>query len=224
MEAEKNKSIGVIYKVTNKRTGEVYIGATTKTIQSREIDHNQKAKKGTGYKFQNAISTYGPEAFEYEQIDTAGSINELAEKEKKYIYNYDSKDNGYNGDNGGTLKRKIYKYDLEGQLVATFETLTDAANSVETTKQQISSTCLNVNNLYAGYYWSYSLNIPFTPGVDRRLKQVLQLDLNGKILRSFKSVAEASRKTGIYKGTIAKVCRFERNTAGGYIWKYNQKN
>lgn len=30
-----------------------------------------------------------------------------------------------------------------------------------------------------------------------------------------------SKKTGVYKGCIAKVCRGERKIAGGYGWRYD---
>lgn len=82
----KNKKIHLVYKVTNQVTGEAYIGATTKSIEERKTDHMLKASKGTGSCFQEAIATYRPEDFSWEQIDTANSVNELAEKEKKVYH------------------------------------------------------------------------------------------------------------------------------------------
>ena len=82
MEMENNK---IIYKATNSVNGFVYVGATTKTIRDRKKDHLSKATSGESGKFQEAISTYGAEAFFWEQIDTASSIDELALKEKQYI-------------------------------------------------------------------------------------------------------------------------------------------
>jgi hypothetical protein len=54
---------GVIYKVVNKETEEVYVGATTKSLEDRKKDHLKKSKKGKGYAFQNAIAIYGIENF-----------------------------------------------------------------------------------------------------------------------------------------------------------------
>jgi uncharacterized protein YerC len=45
---------------------------------------------------------------------------------------------------------------------------------------------------------------------------VLQLDKAGATLNAFKSVSEASQVTGISKTCIARVCRGERNSTGGY--------
>lgn len=64
-------TIGVVYTVTHKESGAVYVGVTTNKIEVRKRDHIQKAQKGTGHDFQEAIVTYGPDAFEWEQVDTA---------------------------------------------------------------------------------------------------------------------------------------------------------
>ena len=50
-------------------------------------------------------------------------------------------------------------------------------------------------------------------------------DLSKKVLcvetgEVFESASEASRKTGIHKGSISQVCLGKRKTAGGYHWKF----
>ena len=39
----------------------------------------------------------------------------------------------------------------------------------------------------------------------------------------YPSIMEAERQTGIYNTAISKVCKEERKTAGGYHWKYIEK-
>ena len=51
-------------------------------------------------------------------------------------------------------------------------------------------------------------------------RQVEQYTLDGDFICVYLSAHEASRKTGISQGNISSVCRGERFTAGGYIWKY----
>ena len=101
----------IVYAVINTITGNKYIGATTKNLEERKRDHLQKARKKVDGNFQNALKTYGPEAFDWVQIDTANSSNELADKEKDYIIKYNTKDNGYNSDRGGGFQKNIYQYD-----------------------------------------------------------------------------------------------------------------
>jgi hypothetical protein len=44
--------------------------------------------------------------------------------------------------------------------------------------------------------------------------------LEGEFLTEYKSVSEASKLTGCNRTSIAKVCRGERKSCGGYNWKY----
>lgn len=219
---KKNKSTaGIIYSVKNKITGEFYIGATTDSVNSRKKDHLQKANKGTGHPFQEAIATYGPEAFEWSEIDSAASIDELARKEKEYIVKYNSQTDGYNSDIGGSLKKTVYQYSLDdGEIIGEYESLDCAASAVNADKKSISRACLNVNNQYKGFYWSYDLTIPFVANKDKRQKEVIQLDSEGNEIAKFISVAEASRQTGVNKSSIAKVCRGELEMTAGFVWQY----
>lgn len=219
MKQEKNNY--VVYKAVNNINGFTYVGVTTNSIHQRKLDHIEKANRGESGKFYDAISTYGINEFTWEKIDTASSIDELAEKEKQYILEYKSKEKGYNSDSGGGLKKSIYQYTfIDGSLVNKYDCLQNAANSVNTTKQHISRTCLGINQSYAGFYWSYEYNDTFKPKIDKRLKNVYQLSVDGKLLNTFKSVADANRATGVNKSGISKVCRQERKHSGGYIWKY----
>ena len=211
----------IIYKAQNILTGDTYIGATTKSIEERKADHLSKAERGIGTYFQEAIGTYGSGAFNWEQIDTASNIDELASKEIKYISEYDSLENGYNGDSGGGFKKTIYKYNLDGSLNETFENLTLASETIGVRKQDICRACWNVNHTLGEFLWSYEFKEKFTPESDNRKKQVIQHSLNGNVLARYISASEASRKTGISKTCITRCCRDERNNSGGYIWKYS---
>lgn len=52
----------------------------------------------------------------------------------------------------------------------------------------------------------------------RDSKAVLQYDLKGNFIKEYPSIREVYRQTGIY--SIEKVCKGQRRTAGGFIWKY----
>src|SRR5690554_1879638 len=210
-----------VYKAENVENGWVYIGSTTSTVEKRQQDHLQKANQGQGHYFQEAIATYGPEAFVWEQIDTASTINELASKEKQYIREYNSKEEGYNQDAGGGFKKLVYQYNLEGKLINTYNELQDAANAVNVDKRSISAACLGKIKTCKNYYWSYDLLDEYIPIIDYRLRKVKQLDSQLFIINTYKSISEASKLTGVNKSCIAKCCRGERKSAGGYTWKYS---
>lgn len=52
-----------------------------------------------------------------------------------------------------------------------------------------------------------------------RLK-IKQIDKDNKLIKIYNSIAEASKITNIDSSSIAKVCKNQRKTAGGYKWEY----
>ena len=56
----------------------------------------------------------------------------------------------------------------------------------------------------------------------KKNRKVIQLSEDGKIIKEYNSVEEAKKETGIQH--ISCVCRGDRRTAGGFIWKYKNNN
>lgn len=52
-------------------------------------------------------------------------------------------------------------------------------------------------------------------------KGVVQLTTKGEFIERFKSIANASRETGIDRKTIRECCQGNRNNQRKYIWKYS---
>jgi group I intron endonuclease len=210
-----------IYKVTNTKNDKIYIGATTKSLEDRKKDHLKKSKKGKSYAFQNAIATYGADAFKWEEIDKTSTKDELAKKEKEYILEYNSKEQGYNSDSGGGIQKTVYQYDfIKGELVDKYTNLSIAGAVIGLNKQDLSKVCLSVNKLSNGFFWTYDFVENFIPLKDRRKKKVHQYNLQGEFVNEFNSVSEASKHTGCNKTGIGKVSRGERKSCGGYLWRY----
>jgi hypothetical protein len=209
----------LIYKAQNELTGEIYIGATTDSIHKRKLDHLERAFRGESGKFHKAIHTYGQDSFTWEQVDTASSTNELAEMEKQYILKYNSKEQGYNSDSGGGFVKTVYQFDLDGKLVASFNSLKEIETTLNHDKRRISNAC-TTSKQWKGSYWSYSQNNTFTILIDSRSRKVLQTSIDGKKIAVYSSVSEASKVSGISKTCIARCCRKEREHSGGFIWKY----
>ena len=54
---------------------------------------------------------------------------------------------------------------------------------------------------------------------ERNRKEVLQYEIDGTLVGIYKSLGDASEKTGVYYKNISNVVCGRRKTAGGYIWK-----
>lgn len=210
-----------IYKAENIQTGYVYIGATTRSLEERKLEHYKKVSKNSEKPLHQAISFYGVDAFTWETIDTASNNNELAEKEVNYIFNYSNETELYNQDRGGGIPKQVYQYNIEtGMWVNTYNSLTEAGQQFNIDKKSLSKVCLSVNKNFNNFYWSYEYKEPFKPLIDSRNKCVTQYNESKVEIKTFKSVSEASRLTGVNKTSISKVCRGERKTAGGFMWSY----
>ena len=96
----------IIYKVTNKINGKIYIGQTIKSLAERWGQHC-RSKKNTF--FSRAIQKYGKENFTVEQIDVACDRDELDKKEQYWIAYFDSMNpqKGYNLTSGGFTNKHI---------------------------------------------------------------------------------------------------------------------
>ncbi|KKN63257.1 hypothetical protein LCGC14_0503750 [marine sediment metagenome] len=58
-------------------------------------------------------------------------------------------------------------------------------------------------------------------GKDHRgSKSVLQLTRSGHLVAEHAGMAEAQRKTGVFRSSISRVCSGMRNHAGGFAWKF----
>lgn len=65
----------------------------------------------------------------------------------------------------------------------------------------------------------YNRKSGFTKG-DYQVKTVYQYSLDGTLLGTFKSISDASRRTGANKCQIGKCLRGKGRTSKGFIWRY----
>lgn len=85
-----------IYKITNKNNGKVYIGQSA-NVERRISEHKQKRSMT----IDDYINVLGKENFDFEIIEEC-SLDELDQKEQEYIAKYNSAQEGYNCQLGGS--------------------------------------------------------------------------------------------------------------------------
>jgi group I intron endonuclease len=95
---------GIIYKVKNIVNKKVYIGQTTRKLLYRQTNHYYKMNS-VNYPFYNAIRKHGKENFEWGEIDSAATKEELDSMEIFWIdfYRSTEKKFGYNAKTGGSV-------------------------------------------------------------------------------------------------------------------------
>lgn len=94
----------IIYKITNKLNGKVYIGQTTRSLAARIYEHiHNHSRVGKD------IVKYGRDNFDISVIDNAKTKEELDDLEIFWIAWYNSTQNGYNILRGGKATKDELK-------------------------------------------------------------------------------------------------------------------
>lgn len=91
----------IIYKITNLLNGKIYIGQTIRTLEERQKQHINNAKKGSKTHLYFAMRKYGMDNFKFEILEYAKSKEELNKLETYYINKFDTIRTGYNMVDGG---------------------------------------------------------------------------------------------------------------------------
>ena len=106
---------GVIYKITNKVNGKIYIGQTIQDVKERFYQHCARITDAAvlNMAIHRAIFKYGKENFTLEVLETIDS-SLLNEREQYWISHFDSYNNGYNSTEGGQGGFKPFK-DLDDE-------------------------------------------------------------------------------------------------------------
>lgn len=88
-----------IYVIENDFSSKTYIGQTTQGIQKRFNQHKHNTESRIG----RSIQYHGVNHYSIKVIDTAETQEEADTKERLYIKQYDSINDGYNLQPGGVL-------------------------------------------------------------------------------------------------------------------------
>lgn len=216
--------MGSIYKICNKINKKCYIGQTRNNIKQRWREHKSRAKNlSTTLMIDIIMHNEGISNFTIELIEDNIDDNELDEKEKYYIHEFNTTiPNGYNilsgGKNGAKEILQINPHDFS--VIKVWDSQLQAAKYHKCHPSNISEAC-NKPMLIKGYYWcrinDYSKNRFKNVG---QRKQVIQIDDNDNIINIYNSQIEAAKALGHNDGSrIGQACK-NNIKAYGFKWKW----
>ena len=210
-----------IYKHTNKINGKSYIG---QTIQA---DIRIRFKNGRGYRqqvvFGKAISKYGWDNFTHEILETVDTKEQANEREQYYIKFYNTYIGfndacGYNatlgGDNtaGFILAKEVYQIDLDGNIVAAYESKMEASRQTQQAGNSgISLSCRNLAKRTSyGYYWCLAADYEaFCAAFEQ--KKVEQFKVKQRKLELEKQKIFEAKERAQQKLLESSICQFNSN-------------
>lgn len=226
-----NMIIGIIYKYTSP-SGKCYIGQTINEPLRRKMWFSSSYHYA-GVKIDRARKKYGKDNFVYQILvkniysSRELAIQDLNRLEIYYIGLYDSYNNGYNSTIGGDgvvgLKlteeqiEKVRKANLGKKLSKEHRIKIGRASSKW---QNTEEGKIKMSSIRKGKSNPNAIRVM----VSARIRPIVQLSIDMEFIREFNNIKEAVTSIGgkTANANIIKVCKGERATAYGYIWKYKE--
>jgi len=257
----------IIYKATNKLNGKNYIGQTTGNLNKRKNRHYRDSLKNIYLsKFHYALKKYDKKDFDWSILCECKTLEELNEKEKFFIKEFDSfGKNGYNLTNGGEnyIRSEETKMKMsqqrKGRILSenwkknlsiagknkkvsdeTKKKMSDSLKgrecnwlkgkklSDDTKKKMSLSQIGNKNGIGNKNKFGKLLSDETKKKISDNCKginskSINRFDLNGNYIDTWSSITEFEFSINKKSSHISAVCLGKRKSACGYIWKYNEK-
>lgn len=226
-----------IYCCTSKKNGYKYIGLTKTDIRTRLQRHYQEAMYGLSrspFKMELRKGTKFIVEILEDNIETS---EEAARLEKEYIKKYNTfvgspNCKGYNGTRGGEVvpdelnkEDCIFKYDLDGRFIESYNSLSEAARDTGVSRQSLANHLKGDGVTCGGFQWrKIGDDTPLKEvksGRDNIIRGIDQYTLDGEYIKSYETAQDAADSIGTYSSSIIKVCRGVHKSHKGFIWKYS---
>lgn len=119
--------------------------------------------------------------------------------------------------------KTVYQYDLDGNFVQKWESVSEIHKVLGYNKTNISHCCLGKLKSVYGYIWTYeeNKNIKYENKNIQKQQKVFQLTKDGQIIKQWDSLNEINNSLGFNKSAISQCCLCKSKTAYGYIWRYD---
>lgn len=212
-----NKSKYIVYQTINIVNNKIYVGVH-KTKDPTKFDgyigcgcniNWPSSYMNPKYPFQYAVKKYGTSSFKRSILYIFDTEIEASDKEKEIVNKeFIKRKDTYNLALGGlhqwvTLHyKKIYQFDLNGNLIKEWEDIYEVSDFLETWKQSIYSAINNKQRLY-NYYWSFNNTINLSEYSNpNQSRKVYKYSKNGKCIAIYNSIGEAAKENNMQPGHI----------------------
>ena len=122
-----------------------------------------------------------------------------------------------------TLSKPVCQYSLDGKLIATYESVTEAAKRDRSYATNINRVCCGIRATANGFVWRYLGDNFYLKERNNRV-QICQYSKNGDFIKEYDSIRSASKECGISEDGIGNCCAGRSKSSGGFIWKYKEQS
>lgn len=107
----------------------------------------------------------------------------------------------------------VIQWDLEGNFIQKYDNAVAAEKETSVPAQNIHKCLIKERQTAGQFYWTHEGEMPIIK------KKIYQYDKNNNLIKIFNTKAEAAKELNLDSGSITKVCKGQRKTCGGFIWK-----
>ena len=203
----------IIYLLTNKKNGKKYVGQTIHSLEKRMKEHCRKRQMIVD----RAIAKYGIDNFLVETIDYADTIDELNEKERKWVEIYDCiVPNGYNQcAGGGNTMGYHHKKETKRKMAEKKKGMYFGKDNPFYNKHHTEETREKMRAVWKNEEYKRK-QIERLHSCKHATKRVKCLE-TGKI---FDSIEDCAKEYNAIATHISRVCKGKRKHTRGYSFEY----
>lgn len=130
----------------------------------------------------------------------------------------------------------ITQYSKQGEFIKTWNSILEAANTLNLSKSAISSSCKERTKTSGGFIWkyeTYDFFIDPKPFLSRKARKyvprkgirlhrpITQYDLEGNFIKEWKNATIAAEDLGLNRRAINECIKGKTKSSGGFKWKRN---
>lgn len=128
--------------------------------------------------------------------------------------------------------KPVNQYNLDGSFVRTWKSSVEASKVLNIDDSSIRKVCNGFKKSAGNYQWkTYNGEICNIEPYERtkgkynfKCKQIVQLKKDGTFVRIWSSVKDIHETLHLRTESIYRVCRGERKTYNGYVWRYYEED
>lgn len=121
------------------------------------------------------------------------------------------------------FSRAVLCYDAKtGKLIKEYPSAREAARQLNLFSNQVTQVCKGKFTHTGGYVFRYKKKYAknkIAPAKTRG-KKIVQLDLNGNVIRAWDNPYIVKKELGIHNTAVLRCCKGQQKTSYGYVWKF----
>lgn len=115
--------------------------------------------------------------------------------------------------------RSVRQYDLSGNFIKEYSSIRETIK-YGFNEGCVQSCCVGKSKSHNNYIWRYSEDKAPDKYKNKKIKPIIQYNMNMLFIKEWDSISSASKELGIGSNGITTCCKGKYKSAGGYIWKY----